>query len=170
MTFAACFGLLALWSAEPNSVSPQQACGLALAQNRAWLERIKPEARIGPTLALIGERCAALDPQLAKNAKEAAGLPRVDRVEVLARDLECKVKVPSAAAESVVLACPPGERDPQGAILRLLDAGTYAFIRQLQAKLVKAGTSTHAELVLSELARISAMEAEAGPKHPTPRR
>jgi hypothetical protein len=170
MTFAACFGLLALWSAEPKSVSPQQECGLALAQNRAWLERIKPEARIGPTLALIAERCPALDPQLAKNAKEAAGLPRVDRVEVLARGLECKVPSASAAAESLIATSPPGERDPQGPILRLLDAGTYAFIRQLQAKLSKAGTSTNAELVLSELARISAMEAEAGLKRPTPRR
>lgn len=121
------------------------------------------EKRVRPTLALIGRSCAQVDEALAKAASEAAKLPRARRVVVLAKaQSECPVKNALMPAEVTFAECPPGEGDPQGSILRQLDAGTYVFVRALRRAIFAEGSHhADAELVLSSLTLAAALEAEA---------
>ena len=159
--FAICFGL---WGFPARAPSPDP-CGAGLKSARARLEKLPISQRIGPTLEVIGASCRGLDPAMADAAVKAAKAPRRERAALLAAGQKvCAVPDPAAPAQTVVGACPPGERDPQGPILKALDAGTYVFVRALRQALEKAGTDTNAELVLSSLALAAALEGEAANK------
>jgi hypothetical protein len=151
IVWAICFGL-SLFVPKPET------CGTALSTQRARLSRIPIAKRLHPTLELIAKSCSALDPALADAAKKATGMARLERARILgAAQSECtSTEWPSPAA-SIEKACAPRSRDPQGEILKTLDAGTYAFVRALRAKLEAAGAPQAAELVLSDLALSSTM-------------
>jgi hypothetical protein len=146
---------LAADSARPTADS----CGSALAAQRSTLSRVPIEKRLGPTLALIGRSCAGLDAALADAATKAAGLKLPERARVLgAAQRACTAEAWERPAELIEKSCAPRHRDPQGIILRKLDAGTYAFVRALRAKLEAAKAPQAAELVLSDLALSATME------------
>ena len=155
----ACFGLSG-FSPQPRATpSPELSCAGALKSARVRLEKIPLERRIAPTLELIGTACRGLDVALANAAAQASSRPRAERAAILARgQSSCTVASPTAAAQSVAAACPPAASDPQGPILRALDAGTYAFVRALRARLEPGKGGDDAELVLSSLALAVAME------------
>src|SRR5438874_977925 len=88
------------------------------------------------TLALIGRNCGWVDGELARAAAKAAALPKKERPAALAAGQhDCEISDAWARAETIAAACPPRREDPQGTILKSLDAGTYVFIRALNARL-----------------------------------
>lgn len=139
-----------------------EPCGEALSKGRAKLEKVPLEKRIRPTLELIGASCGTVDPSLADAATKAARKPRAERAALLAAgQTSCTVADPAAPATSVAEACPPGEDGPRGPVLEHLDAGTYAFVIALRARLrTDAGIASNAELVLSSLVLSVALEGE----------
>ena len=159
----ACFGVwIWLSGSEPRAPSPELQCAGALKSARSRLEKLPLEKRIGPTLEVVGASCRGLAPELADAAMKASKETRANRAGILAKAQKvCAVADPAAAAQSIEAACPPRAKDPQGPILRDLDAGTYAWLRALREAVEKAGANTDAELVLSSLALSAALEGEA---------
>lgn len=140
-----------------------EPCADALSKGRAKLEKVPLPKRIRPTLELIGASCGAVDVALAEAATKAAKKPRAQRAPLLAAGQKaCAVPDPLAPAKSIAEACPPREGDPTGPVLEHLDAGTYAFVVALRARLRSdAGTgASNADLVLSSLVLAVALEGE----------
>jgi hypothetical protein len=146
-------------AAASSSQLTADSCGDALASQRSRLSRIPIEKRLVPTLELIGKSCGGLDSKLADAAAKAASLKMPERARVLGMSQqECSAEAWERPAEAIQKACPPRSRDPQGIILGKLDAGTYAFVRTLRAKLEAAKAPQAAELVLSDLALSATMQ------------
>ena len=163
--------LLALALAAADAGSAQAACAGALKAQRPKLEKVRLQKRIRPTLELVGRACRALDAKLAGAAAAAAKKPRAERAALLgAAQAECTLPDPAAPAQTVAEACAPRDGEPQGDVLRDLDAGTYAFVRALRSRLLAEGPlDKDADLVLSSLALAVALEGEAARAPPARR-
>lgn len=163
MILFACFGVALGLGAPARAAPGAPGCATALDAGRGRLSKVPAMQRAKPALELIASSCRGLDAALADGAGAAARARPEERPAILAAaQRACAVADPAAPAQAIAAACPPGERDPQGAILRDLDAGTYAFVRALRLELEAAGAGkSNALLVLADLAMATAFEAEA---------
>jgi hypothetical protein len=74
---------------------------------------------------------------------------------------ECRVENPMASADTLGEVCPAQPGEPDGLVLRDLNAGTYSFVVALRRKLIAAGGfNLDADIVLKSLVLATTLEAE----------